>query len=380
MYSDCRIGFLVNPIAGMGGSVGLKGTDGDLLDEAIKRGAKPVAPSRAMRFLSKLKENKPDDMTLISAGGIMGCDYVAQAGLRRYICLEEPKHRKTTRNDTISIVRELLKLGVHAIVFVGGDGTARDILEACGPSIPIIGIPSGVKVYSSVFAVSPEAASKIVTDFCRGEARIEIGDVVDVNEEMLRQDILLLKPYGKALTISSESLRVSTKELGGSDDVDAIAEYFITEIYKPGVLYILGPGSTTKAIATKLGINKTLLGFDAIYNGELVGKDLTAEDIRRLINTYREVYVVLSIIGGQGYLIGRGNQQLTPEILKAIGRERIVVVSTKSKLARLKRLLIDSGDVEVDKELSGYYRVITGYGEVSIIKAVPASELEALNP
>lgn len=378
MCSNCRIGFLVNPIAGMGGSVGLKGTDGDLLDEAIKRGAKPVAPSRAIRFLFKLKENQPDNLTLVSAGGVMGCDYVEQAGLRGYICLEKPKHGRTTRNDTINIVKELLKLGVHAIVFVGGDGTARDVLEACGPSIPIIGVPSGVKVYSSVFAVSPEAAAKIIVDFCRGEARVEVGEVVDVNEETLRQDILLLKPYGNALTISSESLRVSTKELGSSDDVNAIAEYFIAEIYKPEVLYILGPGSTTKAIAAKLGINKTLLGFDAIHNGKLIGKDLTAEDIRRLINMYGEVYVVLSIIGGQGYLIGRGNQQLTPEILKALGRERIIVVSTKSKLARLKRLLIDSGDIEVDKKLSGYYRVITGYGEISIIKAVPASELEAL--
>jgi len=376
---ECRIGFLVNPIAGMGGSVGLKGTDGTLLDEAVKRGAKPVAPSRALRFLLKLREVRPDNLVLVSAGGVMGCDYVAKVSPGRFICLEEPRREKTTKGDTIGVVRELLKLDVQAIAFVGGDGTARDVLEACGPSIPIIGIPSGVKVYSSVFAVSPEAASKIVADFCRGEAKVEVGDVVDVNEEMLCRDILVLKPYGRALTISSEGLRVSTKELGGLDDVEGIAEYFATEIYKPRALYILGPGSTTKAIAARLGVDKTLLGFDAIYNGELVMKDLTAKDIQELIDRYKEFYVVLSIIGGQGYLIGRGNQQLTPEILRVVGRERIIIVSTKSKLARLKRLLIDSGDVEVDRKLSGYYRVITGYGEVSIIKAVPASELETLS-
>jgi len=376
---ECRIGFLVNPIAGMGGSVGLKGTDGTLLDEAVKRGAKPVAPSRALRFLLKLREVRPDNLVLVSAGGVMGCDYVAKVSPSRFICLEEPRREKTTKGDTIGVVRELLKLDVQAIAFVGGDGTARDVLEACGPSIPIIGIPSGVKVYSSVFAVSPEAASKIVADFCRGEAKVEVGDVVDVNEEMLCRDILVLKPYGRALTISSEGLRVSTKELGGLDDVEGIAEYFATEIYKPRALYILGPGSTTKAIAARLGVDKTLLGFDAIYNGEPVMKDLTAKDIQELIDRYKEFYVVLSIIGGQGYLIGRGNQQLTPEILRVVGRERIIIVSTKSKLARLKRLLIDSGDVEVDRKLSGYYRVITGYGEVSIIKAVPASELETLS-
>lgn len=379
MRLECRIGFLVNPIAGMGGSVGLKGTDGTLLDEAVKRGAKPVAPSRALRFLLKLREVRPDNLVLVSAGGVMGCDYVAKVSPGRFICLEEPRREKTTKGDTIGVVRELLKLDVQAIAFVGGDGTARDVLEACGPSIPIIGIPSGVKVYSSVFAVSPEAASKIVADFCRGEAKVEVGDVVDVNEEMLCRDILVLKPYGRALTISSEGLRVSTKELGGLDDVEGIAEYFATEIYKPRALYILGPGSTTKAIAARLGVDKTLLGFDAIYNGELVMKDLTAKDIQELIDRYKEFYVVLSIIGGQGYLIGRGNQQLTPEILRVVGRERIIIVSTKSKLARLKRLLIDSGDVEVDRKLSGYYRVITGYGEVSIIKAVPASELETLS-
>lgn len=374
----CRVGFLVNPIAGMGGAVGLKGTDGRLYAEALKRGAKPVAPARAMRFLTRLGNSLLECVELVLAGGIMGCKYVSGIDLREYVCLETPSSDNTTREDTIRIVKELVRLNVRAILFVGGDGTARDVLEASGGSLPILGIPSGVKVYSSVFAVSPEAAVDILLDYCRGGGLVEVGEVMDVSEEALQRDVLTLRPFGTAPTLSSENLRVHTKEFGSGESLEGLADYFATEVYQPGVVYILGPGSTTKAIATKLGVEKTLLGFDAILDGKVVGKDLTAEDIKKLVKEFKEVYVVLSVIGGQGYLIGRGNQQLTPEILKEVGKGRIIVVSPRSKLSRLKYLLIDSGDIEVDRELSGFYRVISGYGETYIIRALPASDPAAL--
>lgn len=275
-------------------------------------------------------------------------------------------------------MKEFIRLDVSAIVFVGGDGTARDVLEGSGGLVPVLGVPSGVKVYSSVFAVSPEAAADIVSDYCRGEGTIDVGEVMDVNEESLQRDFIELKPFGRAPTLSSENLRAHTKELGVSGDVEGLAEYFVTEIYRPGVLYILGPGSTTKAIASKLGVEKTLLGFDAVLDGRVVGKDLSADDIKRLIMIFNEVYVVLSVVGGQGYLIGRGNQQLTPEILRLLSKDRIIVVSSKDKLRRLRHLLVDSGNTEVDREFSGYYKVITGFGEMYLIKALPASDPEVL--
>ncbi len=376
--TSCRVGFLVNPIAGMGGAVGLKGTDGRLYVEALKRGAKPVAPARALRFLSRLSEVCSCRIELLVAGSVMGCRYASEACLESYVCLDVPGSSETTREDTVRVVREFLRLGVDAIVFVGGDGTARDVLEASEGLVPVLGVPSGVKVYSSVFAVSPEAAADILSDYCRGEGALDVGEVVDVNEEALQNDALEIKPYGRVSTLSSGNLRVGTKEFGAAEDVEGLVEYFVSEVYRPGVLYILGPGSTTRAIATGLGVSKTLLGFDAVLDGRLVGKDLSAEDIKRLIATFKEVCVVLSIVGGQGYLIGRGNQQLTPEILKMIGKDRIMVVSSRGKLRRLRHVLVDTGDPDVDREFSGYYRVVTGFGEEYVVKALPASDPEAL--
>jgi len=361
----------------MGGSVGLKGTDGRLLLEAIRRGAKPVAPGRARRFLRRLLEYaQPGEVRVISANGVMGCLYLREAGLdpSTYECLDIPKSAETSREDTLDVARELLRGGVEMLVFVGGDGTARDVLEMCGTSVPVLGVPSGVKVYSSVFAVSPEAAAELVVDFCRGLASIELGEVLDVNEEALQRDLMLVELRGRALTPVSHNLRVQTKELYSGGDLEGIARHFLDYIYKPGALYLLGPGSTVKHIAEKLGVEKTLLGFDAVVDGKLVGKDLTSEGIKSLLSRYGEVYVVLSVVGGQGYLIGRGNQQLTPEILKALGRDRLIVVSSKDKLLKLKYLLIDTGDPEVDKHLSGYYRIIVGYGEEYVVKALPASD------
>lgn len=376
--AKCRIGFLVNPIAGMGGAVGLKGTDGRLYVEALERGAKPVAPARAVRFLDRLQMIGSSDVELALAGGIMGCDYLSSTLLRKHVCLDIPASNITTREDTLRVVREFIRLKVDAIVFVGGDGTARDVLEASNSLVPILGVPSGVKVYSSVFAISPEAAAEILLDYCRGEGVIEVGEVVDVDEYSLQRDILSIRSFGKAYTLSSKNLRVSTKEFGSTEDLESVAEHFIEEVYRPGAVFIFGPGSTTKAIVSKLGIDKTLLGFDAVLNGELIGKDLTAREIEKIVKEFKDVYIVLSVIGGQGYLIGRGNQQLTPEILKTLGRDRIIVVSSRSKLSKLRYLLIDSGDLEVDRDLSGYYRVIVEYGETYLIKALPASDPAAL--
>lgn len=377
----CRVGFLVNPIAGMGGSVGLKGTDGRLLSEAIRRGAKPVAPGRARRFLRRLLEcGGFEGIRVVSAGGVMGCLYLRELGLDpgNYECLDTPRSPETSRDDTLEVVRELIRRGVELIVFVGGDGTARDVLEACGTSVPILGVPSGVKVYSSVFAVSPEAAAELTVDFCRGLTSTELGEVLDIDEEALQRDVMQIELRGRALTPNSHNLRVQTKELYSGADLEGIAMHFLDYIYRPGVLYLLGPGGTVRYIAEKLGVEKTLLGFDAVVDGRLVRKDLTSEDIRSLLKRFAEVYVVLSVVGGQGYLIGRGNQQLTPDVLKTLGRGRLIVVSPKDKLIRLRYLLIDTGDPEVDRQLAGFYRVIVGYGEEYVMKALPASDTAQL--
>jgi len=158
------VGFLVNPIAGMGGSVGLKGTDGRLHIEAVRRGATPVAPSRALRFLKRLRQ-VGFNRRLLVAGGVMGCKYLGQTTSLRYECLSHPpeSRKETSSTDTKAVVKIMLGRGIDLLVFVGGDGTARDVVEVLDREVPVLGIPSGVKMYSGIFAASPEAAAELVT-------------------------------------------------------------------------------------------------------------------------------------------------------------------------------------------------------------------------
>ncbi len=370
------IGFVVNPIAGMGGAVGLKGTDGDAYIEAIKRGAKPVAPGIARRFLRKLCALCLEDVNgkIVVAPKIMGEDYVKEHGLDHYVLPIEIKI-PTTAEDTKKCVEKMLEMGTNLIVFVGGDGTARDIASVVKDSVPILGVPSGVKMYSGVFAISPEAAAELVCSFVKGYASVIDAEVADIDEEAFRHDLLRVRLYYAAKTIYLENLITPTKEvsLGEEEAKKAIARYFVEELYDPNKFFILGPGSTIKAIADELGIEKTLLGFDAIVGGKLIAKDVWGRELMRLIEKYMDRKVlVLTPIGGQGFLIGRGNKQLTPEVLASFKREEILIVSTPCKLSKLKYLLIDTGDPAIDEKLSGYYRVVTGYREFTVIKVVPA--------
>jgi len=376
-----KVGFLVNPIAGMGGAVGLKGTDGDLYFEALRRGAKPEAPLRALRFIRRclsLDLLRNPRVTFIVANGVMGCKYFRELVPIKYnyTCLDIPRSTETTSEDTKSCVRKFINLGVDLIVFVGGDGTARDIVSVTQGEVPLIGVPAGVKMYSACFATSPESAADLLNLLITGQALVDYGDIIDIDERYLRSDKLVMRTYGHSLVVRHDYLTASSKELvkGDEEYKEGIAKYFIEEYYRDDIPYILGPGSTVKYIADKLGIPKTLLGFDAVLGRRLLAKDMAERDILGLIRTYGIPYIVLSVIGGQGFIIGRGNKQLTPRVLKLVGRDRIIVVATKPKLSRLKYLFIETGDPKLDEELSGYWRVITDYREEVVIKVIPASK------
>lgn len=375
-----RLGLLVNPVAGMGGSVGLKGTDGELLYEALKRGARPVAPLKVVRFLNALVE-KGFRGFIISAGRTMGCDYVA--GFRNtleYSCLDLPALGRvtTSREDTVEVASELVRQGVDLIVFVGGDGTARDVLEGCGSRVPVLGIPSGVKMYSGLFAASPEAAAEVVVSLEGGDFTLDYVEVADVDEAKLKDDVLSVRVYGYALTPLVEGYVIPSKDFAGGSDEDkwGIAKYFVEELMRDDVLYFLGPGTTTKAIADLLGLKKTLLGVDAFFNKALVGSDLSESEILDLIRRYGQASIVVSIIGRQGYVFGRGNQQFSARVLREVGRQNIYVLSTTSKLSGVKYLLIDVGDPELEVAFSGYWRVVTGYREESVRLVLPACCLD----
>ncbi|RLG83208.1 MAG: ATP-NAD kinase, partial [Thermoprotei archaeon] len=333
------VGFVVNPIAGMGGSVGLRGTDGGAYREALRRGAKPVAPQVAMRFLKSLKSMCGDllESTLfLTAGHRMGEDYLVELGLSYRVMHRPPP--ETSALDTIETVRRAVGQGAEIVVFVGGDGTARDVASAASRRVPVLGIPAGVKMFSGVFAVSPEAGAYILCSYLRGEASVVESEVVDIDEDAYRKDILSTRLYGVVKTVVVENLVAPSKSptVGEEEAKESIARYFVESVMEKDVLYILGPGSTVASIARLLGVNKTLLGFDALYNGKIIAYDLWGRRFVELVSSYPRRKLVLTPIGSQGFVIGRGNKQLTPEVLELFSKDDLIILATPSKIRRLR--------------------------------------------
>jgi len=365
-----RVGFLINPIAGLGGTVGFKGTDGTkTLREAIRKGATPVSPERALRFLKEVRR-RDKEIEFLTAPGNMGENIVDQLKMGHELIGRIG--RKTTAQDSIRITRLMRSKRPDLIVFCGGDGTARDVLKGVGRAMPVLGVPAGVKIYSSVFAINPVAAAESAIAFLRGQIPSRLGEVVDVDEVAFRKNMLSVKLFGYLTTPDSGSLMQGSKSATRqSEDVelDAIAEYFLERI-DPSHTYVLGPGSTIERIARRLGFKKTLLGVDVIRgDGKVLGLDVDERTLLGLVGK-SSVRIVISPIGGQGFLLGRGNQQISPELIRRVGLENITVVGSRNKIEALhpRRLLTDSGDREIDQQLRGYLRVITGYREEMVVK------------
>ncbi|MHA1626492.1 MAG: ATP-NAD kinase family protein [Candidatus Asgardarchaeia archaeon] len=372
---DTKVGFIINPIAGMGGAVGLKGTDGiETYFKALKLGARPVAPLKARRFFKRLLGLVDvNDLEFYTYGGKMGA-LICKEFKVNFKVLGYPKNPSlTTPEDTKDASMKILDLKPSILVFVGGDGTAVDICKVVGDRLPVIGIPSGVKVYSGIFAASPEYAADLLYSFMKGECEMRYEEVLDIDEDAFRRDELRVKTFGRMLVPYENLLIQGTKvPTPSSDKVDqlAIAEYFL-ENMDEGTLYLMGPGTTVKTVMEVMGIEGTLLGVDAIFNGKVVGRDLNEEKIRSLIKRYDKVKIVVSPIGRQGFIFGRGNQQFTPEILEEIGIENIVVLATPSKAREIKFLRVDTPSSDFDLKMRGkYIRVIVGRGRGKMMKII----------
>ncbi|MEM2302399.1 MAG: ATP-NAD kinase family protein [Sulfolobales archaeon] len=372
--SKLRLCFLVNPVAGLGGPLGLKGSDSIDPGEVARRlGAGMVLPSisRAKRFLSELLSLGFDGL-IISPEGIMGGDLLLPTGYRyvELVKLEKPyMDGISTREHTLEFVRNAAKLGCEVLVFVGGDGTARDVYHAMPPGshLPVLGVPAGVKVYSGVFSTGPESAAYLIKLYSEGLARVEHRPVIDADEDMMRQGFLKLVRVGELLTLTSGALTQDSKETGYGYSVEGIATY-LREIIDPQRLYLLGPGRTIAEIARILGIAKTVFGVDALYGWRLVGTDLDSESIEKLIQIYGDPVIIVTPIGGTGFLLGRGNQQITPEIIRRAGKNNIIIVMSPEKASKMNTLLVDTGDKKLDEDLEGYYRAIVGYREEKVVK------------
>lgn len=366
-----KLGLIVNPIAGMGGKVGLKGTDGpEILEKALQLGARPVSLQRTGEALKALVALK-DSIKLFTCPRKMGEDAAIDCGFVPKI-INGVSLSSTTAEDTQKAALAMQKLGMDILLFAGGDGTARDVFEAVGNSTVVLGIPTGVKVHSAVFARNPRAAGDLCALYLQGKAKkVTEAEVMDINEEDFRRGILSARLYGY-LKIPFRSRYVQRLKSGSSPDdryaQEAIAANVI-ENMSDLFHYILGPGTTTRAIMEKLGLEYSLLGIDIVFKKRLVGKDLNEEEILSLIRG-KQNKIVLTPIGGQGYLLGRGNQQISPAVISHVGKDNIIIVATPNKIHSLagRPLLVDSGDGQTDRILSGYFRVLTGYRDSIIYR------------
>ncbi len=349
-----RLGFIVNPIAGMGGAVALKGTDG-VLDEARQRGARPVAHDRAVRFLQGLARM----VEVVTCAGPMGEHACREAGLQAQVLvdIEEP----TTAQDTRQAARAMMEAGVPLIAFVGGDGTALDIAEAIDHELACLGIPSGVKMNSAVFAQTPEEGAAVATGYLAGFVEAEEREVVEIDEAALRAGALEPATLSSLLVPVHEAIQASKAEPGGT--LEGVVEA-ARELAKPGSTMVIGPGSTMLAVKRALAGEGSLLGVDVLAmdekgTGELIGQDVTA---RQLEEVPEDALLLVSPIGGQGFIIGRGNQQLSPGLLGRLGWERLRVLATSEKLRGLDELRVDTGDAGLDASKPARMDVLTGPG------------------
>ena len=346
------IGFIINPVAGMGGAVGLKGTDGnEILNKAIALGAKPIASAKAEIFLSNLTTAKEHIKFLVGAGE-MGEFQVKKLGFNCQV-LGQAK-TQTRPKDTQIIAHQMQESKVDLLIFCGGDGTARDILKAVTLSVPVLGVPTGVKMHSAVFAITPQAAARVALRFLFASLPLREAEVMDVDEQAFREGHVSAELYGYVLSPFEPHLIQGNKMESPMIESEiqnqaAIALYVIEEM-KPTNLYIIGPGTTTRTIGDLLDQKKTLLGVDLFQNKEITAKDVNEKKLLQAIEG-RNSQIIVTPIGGQGFIFGRGNQQISPKIINQVGLDNIIVVATKSKLDKLESLKVDTGDSKLDAEL-----------------------------
>lgn len=367
-----KLGLVINPVAGLGGSVGLKGSDG-MVAEALARGAVPQSERRARTALQELLSLK-DRITIYTGSGDMGENLVRELGFQSVV-FDGANSGSTTADDTKSLSHWLQGQGMDLILFAGGDGTARDICATADEKSVFLGIPAGVKIHSPVYARSPVAAGRLAALYLDGQVEMIIEEeVLDIDEEQYRQEIINTKLYGY-LHIPGEPEYTQCRKCSSSsteEDTFASIAAYVADSMKKDTYYIIGAGTTTRAVMRELELENTLIGVDLVRNFELVANDVYGAQILDYIGD-APVKLVVTVTGGQGFLFGRGNQQLTPEVLRRVGRENIMILATKDKILKLRGqpLLVDTGDAELDEYLSGYHYVICDYNETIVCKVCP---------
>ena len=373
-----KLGLVINPLAGIGGTVGLKGSDGrDIVDQALAKGARPLAQQRAQSALSAISGSVP--APVYTAAGAMGEDALNSVGIDAAV-VYKPAETVTSAGDTIKAVVACCEQGIDLLVFAGGDGTARDILDALRQlgvdnSLTVIGIPAGCKIHSAVYAISPTQAGELLAGLIAGQLySVKSAEVMDLDEDAFRAGQVKASCYGY-MNVPIDEQRMQAMKQGGVDTealvLDDIAADFIDNM-QDGVLYLMGSGTTIAAIMEALGLENTLLGIDAVFNSERVAGDLAEQEILALLEgaDYADARIVVTAIGGQGHVFGRGNQQFSPAVIRRVGCANVIIVATRNKLRSLqgRALRVDTGDRDLDQELAGMKQIITGYEQRTLYR------------
>lgn len=362
------LGLIVNPVAGIGGRYALKGSDDvDAIARAVERGAVLVAPPRARRALARVKALVPE-VEVLAPAGAMGAEVAAEAGLR-VTTLGHVPATPSTAGDTKAAATELAERGVDLLVFAGGDGTARDVVGAVGTAVPVLGIPSGVKMRSGVFGTSPERAGDAAGRYLAHPDQFGLieREVLDAADAQLDSELFAI---ASVPSVPDRLQRVkSSAPDAGDTALIALCEAIAREM-EPGRIYLLGPGTTTDRIMRALGLAGTPLGVDAVRDGSLLAADLDEEGLLSLLTAGIEATLILGVIGGQGFLLGRGNQQISARVLARLGTDNIVVVAAAGKVEALDPPLlhVDLGDGEHESILDGYTRVHIAPGRSMVLR------------
>ncbi|ACJ29838.1 ATP-NAD/AcoX kinase [Shewanella piezotolerans WP3] len=358
--SKFRLGLIINPLAGLGGTVGLKGSD-DVAEIALAKGAEPKSHLRMEQALNVVLPYR-DRIEVITASGDMGETLARKMGFNVRVVYQAPIN--TAAQDTQAVVAQLLNETLDLLLFAGGDGTARDVYAIADDNIPVLGVPAGVKIHSGVYGITPHASGMVLKMLLEGElVSLMSADVMDIDEAAFRTGVVKAKCFGEML-VPAEPRYVQAVKMGGKETDELVLADIAAEAIElmEDELIVIGSGSTVAAVMEELGLDNTLLGVDLIQQQQLLASDLSAEELLKLTEN-QSVKLFITLIGGQGHILGRGNQQLSPELIRRVGKSNIVILATKTKLKALegRPLIVDSGDPELDKELTGYYQVVTGY-------------------
>lgn len=365
-----KIGLVVNPWAGIGGAVALKGSDGAAVRaEALKRGAVPRANEKTAIMLSSFTAQaaRRDDVTWYCAPGQMGSDALNSNNIKNVNVMALDLPQQTEAQTSRDVVAWLMDQQVDLIVFAGGDGTARDVYSQSLGKVPVIGIPAGVKIHSGVFAVTPNAAGEVLAGLVDGRITdLRVEEVRDIDEEAFRKNIVRAKHFGD-MPVPVFGQYMQHTKIGGTESealvLSDIADW-LNEQMEEDICYFVGSGKSTATLMENLGLENTLLGVDAVLTGKVIKADCTEQDLLNLQAQHR-CKAIVSVIGGQGHIFGRGNAQFSPQVLAKLQKENVIVLGTKTKLTSLngRPLLLDTTSPELDKAWSGFITVTTGYND-----------------